>query len=100
MSCSLMGRGGFDGGKEEGGPICLFCPPDVSEGRLRDLALGVAQEGLEILTHLHERSINAHKKQGGQRKQLLCSLLFGLKETVVKDGEIALLDKKKDRETA
>lgn len=28
------------GGKEEGDPICLFCLPDVSESRLKDLALG------------------------------------------------------------
>lgn len=56
MSCSVMGGGwqgalkgicvcvcGFElssGGKEEGDPICLFCPPDVSESRLKDLALG------------------------------------------------------------
>lgn len=28
------------GKEEEGDPICLFCPPDVSESRLKDLALG------------------------------------------------------------
>ncbi len=26
--------------EHEGYPICLFCPPDVSESRLRDLAQG------------------------------------------------------------
>lgn len=26
--------------EDEGEPICLFCPPDVSESRLRDLAWG------------------------------------------------------------
>lgn len=26
--------------EDEGDPICLFCPPDVSESRLRDLAWG------------------------------------------------------------
>lgn len=57
MSCSVMGgwvagrsKGDLcvcvcvfelsSGGKEEGDPICLFCPPDVSESRLKDLALG------------------------------------------------------------
>ena len=63
MSCSVMGLGrglkgdlclsvcscvcvcmcvcGLGGRREEedkGDPICLFCPPDVSASRLRDLA--------------------------------------------------------------
>lgn len=37
--CVLAVEGGEGGGP--GDPICLFCPPDVSESRLRDLALGV-----------------------------------------------------------
>lgn len=62
MSCSVMGLGrglrgdlcvyvcvcGLGGRKEEedeGDPICLFCPPDVSESRLRDLARGVGTGG-------------------------------------------------------
>lgn len=30
--------------KTRGDPICLFCPPDVSESRLRDLAWGGVKE--------------------------------------------------------
>lgn len=26
--------------EDQGDPICLFCPPDASESRLRDLAWG------------------------------------------------------------
>lgn len=32
--------------EDEGDPICLFCPPDVSESRLRDLARG-GRRGVE-----------------------------------------------------
>lgn len=78
---------GVDGGTEEedeGDPICLFCPPDVSESRLRDLAgrgskgFVVAQEGLKLLTHLHAWLMIAHTHkhaQGGQRNSKSCSFV-------------------------
>lgn len=60
----VCGLGGNRGEEDEGDPICLFCPPDVSESRLRDLARGVAavvaQEGLKLLTHLHPWLLNTH----------------------------------------
>lgn len=37
-SMCVCGLGGIREEEEEGDPICLFCPPDVSESRLRDLA--------------------------------------------------------------
>lgn len=39
--CARLGSRRGEGGGGPGDPICLFCPPDVSESRLRDLALGV-----------------------------------------------------------
>lgn len=36
--CVRLAVGGEEG--DQGDPICLFCPPDVSESRLRDLAWG------------------------------------------------------------
>lgn len=38
MCVCVCGQGGDREEEDEGDPICLFCPPDVSESRLRDLA--------------------------------------------------------------
>lgn len=44
--------------EDEGDPICLFCPPDVSESRLRDLVGGGG--GLKLLNHLRPWLMNTN----------------------------------------
>lgn len=50
--------------RQEGDPICLFCPLDVSESRLKDLAIGwvVAQKWLELFGHPYESLMRKPKK--------------------------------------
>ena len=56
----VCGHGGGREEEDEGDPICLFCPPDVSESRLRDLALGWGGCRLKLLSHLHTRLVNTN----------------------------------------
>lgn len=77
---SVCGLGGIREEEDEGDPICLFCPPDVSESRLRDLARGVvAQEGLKLLTHLHPWLMNTHTNTQRRSQKSRSFLLFNIK---------------------
>lgn len=74
LGCGLGAGGRWDpyvcdcrreAGGWEGDPICLFCPLDVSESRLKDWAIGgaVAQEWLELFGHPHESLMRKSNKK-------------------------------------
>lgn len=68
--------------EDEGDPICLFCPPDVSESRLRDLAWGGAARGLKLLNHLRPWLMSTNT----QRRNQEVFLLLGIKKMAVSKG--------------
>lgn len=87
MSCSVMGTSVCVCRREEedaGDPICLFCPPDVSESRLRDLAGGGRHRRDLNSSHLHPGLMNTNTPR---RSKISRSFpLFKIKATAARDG--------------